>query len=62
MRLLWNITTGEDSTTYYTSKKDDKIIDEIVLLLKELRPELFINNSEEAIRNQVKTSIYGTLS
>lgn len=61
MRLLWNITTGEDSTTYYTSKKDDKIIDEIVLLLKELRPKLFINNSEEAIRNQVKTSIYGTL-
>ncbi|MEY8687009.1 hypothetical protein AB9N12_13045 [Bacteroides sp. AN502(2024)] len=61
MRLLWDITTGEDSFTYYTSKKEEKIITEIISLLKELRPELFANNSEEAIRNQVKASMHGIL-
>lgn len=61
LKLLWNVVSDKDSIQFVSTNDCEKVVDEILLVLKDVRPELFEEFSEIEIRNQIATSLYGTI-
>lgn len=61
IRTLWNIVNEDKKVKYFVPEEIEQIINEVIEPLKEIRPELFNQFSEEEIRNQIRGAFYGTI-